>query len=332
MKKLAVLIAVIVFFVCGCLNNKKEQVSQSSFMLDTFVNITVDEYDGTEKNMEYLINDCFTLCHEYETMFSRTIEDSEVSQINNSNGNEITISDNTAQLIKMALEFSESSDGKFDITTAPLSDLWDFKNRTEPPNPNDITKTLSHINYKNIIQNGNTIKILDPLCNIDLGGIAKGFIADKIKEFLIDNGVKKAVIDFGGNIVLICPSDELMSIGIQKPFEKTGKIFGIITTSQNSIVTSGSYQRYFEYSGEIYHHILDTKTGYPVKNDIYSVTVCGPSSAVCDALSTTIFCLGIQNGLELINNIEGYEAVIIDKNYKTIFSNNMSNMYKHITN
>ena len=215
--------------------------------------------------------------------------------------------------------------GKFDITIAPVSSLWDFKSESPaPPNDSQIKEALSHVNYKNISVEGNTVELLDESAAIDLGGIAKGYIGDKAKEFLIEKGVTKALINLGGNILVICPENDSLKIGIQDPNGQEGALSGAISTNGNSLVTSGIYQRCFEYNGKLYHHILDTSTGYPVDNNLASVTIIGPESADCDALSTTVFCLGAEEGLKLVNSLDGYEAVIITKDNETLFSDGIN--------
>ena len=312
---------IVIFIFSGC---SKEPVSQTAYLLDTISTITIYDYSG-EEQVNDVINDCFSLCSDYENKLSRTIQSSEISAINSAQGNKTQVSDQTAELINKAVKYSELSNGKFDITIAPVSSLWDFKSESPaPPSDSEIKAALTHVNYKNISVDGNTVQLADKDASIDLGGIAKGYIGDKAKEFLIEKGVKKALINLGGNILVICPENDNLIIGIQDPNSQEGNITGAISTNGNSLVTSGIYQRCFEYNGKLYHHILDTSTGYPVDNNLASVTIIGPQSSDCDALSTTVFCLGIDDGLKLINSIDGYEAVLITKDNETIFSDGIN--------
>ncbi len=319
LKKILFLFSVLIITFCfsGCAQNP---VSQTAFLLDTISTITVYEYSGDE-SAEEVINQCFELCSDYEKKLSRTIESSEISAVSSALGSKTQISNETAALISKAVKYSELSNGKFDITIAPVSSLWDFKSESPaPPNDEEIKEALTHVNYKNISVQGSTVQLLDEKAAIDLGGIAKGYIGDKSKEFLIEKGVKKALINLGGNILVICPENDSLKIGIQDPNSQEGNIIGAVSTNGNSLVTSGIYQRCFEYNGKTYHHILDTSTGYPADNSLASVTVIGPESADCDALSTTVFCLGSEEGLKLINSIDGYEAILVTKDSETIFS------------
>lgn len=323
LKKILIILSVLAVTIisAGC---SKKEVSQTAFLLDTVSTITIYDYSSDESAND-IINECFSLCTDYENKLSRTINTSEISAINSAKGSKTQVSEQTAELIKKAIKYSELSNGKFDITIAPVSSLWDFKSESPaPPNDSQIKEALSHVNYKNISVEGNTVELLDESAAIDLGGIAKGYIGDKAKEFLIEKGVTKALINLGGNILVICPENDSLKIGIQDPNGQEGALSGAISTNGNSLVTSGIYQRCFEYNGKLYHHILDTSTGYPVDNNLASVTIIGPESADCDALSTTVFCLGAEEGLKLVNSLDGYEAVIITKDNETLFSDGIN--------
>ncbi len=323
LKKILIILSVLAVTIisAGC---SKKEVSQTAFLLDTVSTITIYDYSSDESAND-IINECFSLCTDYENKLSRTINTSEISAINSAKGGKTQVSEQTAELIKKAIKYSELSNGKFDITIAPVSSLWDFKSESPaPPNDSQIKEALSHVNYKNISVEGNTVELLDESAAIDLGGIAKGYIGDKAKEFLIEKGVTKALINLGGNILVICPENDSLKIGIQDPNGQEGALSGAISTNGNSLVTSGIYQRCFEYNGKLYHHILDTSTGYPVDNNLASVTIIGPESADCDALSTTVFCLGAEEGLKLVNSLDGYEAVIITKDNETLFSDGIN--------
>ena len=159
---------------------------------------------------------------------------------------------------------------------------------------------------------------------LDLGAIAKGYIADKLKEYLVENGVEHALINLGGNILIIGdkPDGSKYNIGIQKPFDQTGQPITSVKVSDTSLVTTGIYERCFEKDDTLYHHILDPATGYPCQNNLYSVTIVTKSSVMADALSTTCFLLGLKDGMELINSLEGVEALFITDDYELHYSDN----------
>lgn len=322
MKKILLIVSVLVLSLSfsGCGAKAQQEETQTAFILNTVSQITLYNYPE-DSDPQDIISRCFELCSDYEKKLSRTIETSEISKINSAHGEEVEVSEDTAELIKLGIKFGDISKGKFDISIDPVSTLWDFQGTNPvPPDDEEIKEKISHVNYKNIRVNGNKVKLLDSEAAIDLGGIAKGFIGDKAKEFLEEQGVTKAYISLGGNVLVICPENDSLKIGIQKPFGKDGELDGAVATNKNSIVTSGIYERYFEYDGKFYHHILDTSTGYPVENNLNAVTIIGPSSAWCDALSTTVFCLGEDEGLKLINSLDGYEGILITKDNKSILS------------
>ncbi len=292
-------------------------ISKTEFMLDTVITITV--YDGDPDALD----GAMTLCKNYENLLSKTVQTSDVYKINHSNGKPTNISTDTVQLLKTALNIAKMSNGAFDPTVLPLVEIWDVRNRTNPPKGSEIKEKLDYVNYNNIIINDNTITAKND-AQIDLGGIAKGFIADKVKQYLMSNGVTSAVINLGGNTLLIgSKQNEDFSVGLQKPFGKNGKISAVLNLSDKTIVTSGIYQRYFEFENKIYHHIIDPKTGYPADNEITSVTVITDSSTIADGLSTACLNLGIDKGTKLAKQYNA-ELIFIDTNGNLILTNGLN--------
>lgn len=324
MKKNMFLLAVTIFLslMCsGCSKDMQEPISRSDILFDTVINIQIFDSNDTT-----ILDTCFDMCKDYENRFSRTIETSEISQINHSNGKPITISSDTAALISRGLYYSELSNGKFDITVAPLSELWDFKNNTGIlPDSTAIQASLPDVNYKNIQLDGTTITITDPNTRLDLGGIAKGFIADQLKAYLESQGVKHALINLGGNVLAVGnkPDGDPFNIGIQKPFDEKNEPITNVEINGQSVVSSGIYERYFKVDDQIYHHILDPKTGYPYQNDLLGVTIISEQSADGDGLSTTCFALGLDEGLKLINSLKNTEAIFITDDYQLHYSNGL---------
>lgn len=298
----------------GCTANQKEPISTTALLFDTVISIEIYGSNDTS-----ILDDCIDLCEHYEDTLSRTIDTSEISQINNADGQPVTVSDETAELIQKGLDYSELSGGHFDITIAPLSELWDFKNNTGVvPDAESIASAQSHVNYKNVIVEGNTVTLTDPDAAIDLGGIAKGFIADKLKAFLLSKGVERGIISLGGNVLTIGdkPDGTAYHIGIQKPFDKQNAAITTVDVKDQSVVSSGVYERYFEVDGKLYHHILNPFTGYPYENNLLSVTILSNASVDGDALSTTCFSLGLDDGMKLIQSMDDVEAIFITDDYE----------------
>ena len=322
MKQLSrfVLLCIIMVLLCGCSIATKEPLSKTGFHFDTVITITL--YDS--KNEE-LLNTCFDYCKDFENLVSRIIPTSDISRINMSAGSSVEVSDTTIELLEKGIEFGELTDGAFDITIAPLVELWDIKNNPgNVPSETDITEALSHVNYKNIVIEGNTVTLTDPLAAIDLGGIAKGYMADQLKEYLLSEGVTSAIINLGGNVLTIGskPDGNAFHIGIQKPFDKQNATITSVQVKDYSVVTSGSYERYFKVNDTIYHHILNTDTGYPCDNELLSVTILSEKSIDGDALSTSCFALGLEKGQKLIKSLENIDAIFVTKDFEIIDTRN----------
>ena len=262
------------------------------------------------------------MCSEYENLFSRTICGSDIYQINHADGKPVTVDSRTTELIKTALDYCKKSDGSVDITIAPAKDLWDFPTQEEHadvsalPDESKLNSALSHVDYHNVLVDDkqNTVTLSDPSAQIDLGFIAKGYIADQLKDYLLSQGVKQAIINLGGNVVTIGAKADgtPYHIGIAKPFDDTQTAFTVDVTD-SSVVTSGIYERYFKIDDKIYHHILNSSTGYPVENDLASVTILSESSTEGDALSTTCLLLGEEPAEQLILETPGVDAVFITR-------------------
>lgn len=329
MKKLKILlIGLSLIFLFGCsrddkdntskLKALKEPISKNEFLLDTVCSITL--YEGDEK----LIDESFEFVKKYEKLLSRTVKDSDIYNINNSNGKPVKVSPETMKVIKAGLHYGELTDGKFDISIEPVSSLWSFDNEdSKVPDKSELDKLLPLINYKDVeIIDDDKIKLNNPEQGLDLGAIAKGYIADELKDHLEKKGVKHAVLDFGGNVVCIGvkPNDEKFKVGIQDPFNKRNEVYGIVDIEDKSVVSSGIYERFIEKDGKKYHHILDPKTGMPYDNGVEQVTIISEKSIDGDGLSTSAFALGVEKGMDLINTLEDVDAIFITEDgkiYKT---------------
>ncbi len=311
---LYVFLLFVILSTTGC-QRTVTPVTMQGFYFDTIVSITFYEED-TEK-LETLKNECMTLMTGCENTFSRTVEGSDIWNINHSDGVPVTVSDETIFLLNKALYYAGLSDGLVDPTIGTLSTLWNFGNENEKKVPSDteIQKALSHVNYQNIIIDGNTVTLTDPAAIIDLGFIAKGYIADLLKEYLLSQGVKSAIINLGGNVLTIGnkPDGTPYQVGIQEPFSKTGTPLLSLPVTDRSLVSSGNYERYFEKDGILYHHILSTCDGMPADSGLMQVTIISSSSADGDALSTLCFILGYEEGSKLVESLPDTEAVFVMK-------------------
>lgn len=324
-KKCFLLLTILVIIyatLSGCTRNA-EPVTETGFYLDTVVQITLYDTDGVDSCKEN-IRECFSLIDDYEHLFSTAIEGSDIWNINHAGGNPVTVSDDTISLLQTALHYCELANGQVDLTILPLSELWNFGSEKDPRRPNDeeIKDAVSHIDYHLVLIDGNTVTLADPDASIDLGFIAKGYIADRLKEYLLSQGVESACISLGGNLVTIGskPDGQPYRIGIQKPFAPEGEIITAIDVTDVSVVSSGIYERYFYVDDTLYHHLLDTATGFPADNNIAGVTILAPLSVDADALSTTCYFLGIDSGMELIESLDNTEVLFITMDGELICS------------
>ena len=168
---------------------------------------------------------------------------------------------------------------------------------------------------------------------LDLGSIAKGYAADEIVKILKEENINSAIIDLGGNIYALGfkEGNKNWKIGIQNPFDNRGKIVGSLEVSNKTVVTSGVYERYIEQDGQTYHHILNPETGYPYETDIAGVSIIADKSIDGDALSTLVFTKGLEKGLELVENIDGVDAIFITNNKEVYVTKDLKDNFK-ITN
>ena len=281
--------------------------SRVGYYLDTVITLTAytDHPELLEAALEH--------CGELERKLSRTIEGSDVWNINHAEGKTVTVSPETVEILQTAIRVSEMSGGVFDVTIAPASTIWDFTSgEAKIPAAEDLAAAAEKIDYRKIRIDGNDVTI-DEGMMIDLGGIAKGYIADTIKKELEDAGIRSAILSFGGNIVAIGvkPDGSPWKVGVQDIDGATGETMLVSLNYGGSTVTSGIYERGFTVDGVTYHHILDSKTGWPVQNELASVTIFSDSSMLGDALSTAVFALGTEKGARLIESMEGVEALFI---------------------
>lgn len=320
------IIAGCMFILGGCVVSQ-DPVSRNGFYFDTVIQITV--YDPGKENC---LDGCMELADKYEKMLSASVEGSDIWNINHSGGNPVVVSDDTLTLLETAISYCDMTDGRIDLTVEAVSELWNFHGEKSAdasaervPDSEKIAAALKHVDYHNLLIDGNAVTLKDPEASISLGFIAKGFIADKIKEYLLSQNVKNAIINLGGNLLAVGskPDGTPFQFGIQKPFDEQGAIIASLPVSDASLVSSGVYERYFYQDDVLYHHILNPYTGYPVQNNLLGVTILSDSSMMGDALSTSCFVLGLEEGMELIETLDGVEAVFITKDYELHYSSGL---------
>ena len=308
---LSFLLLLLVFTACfaGCTKNTAPY-TKTGFYFDTVISITV--YSPKDRDA---LEQCFALASHYEALLSRTREGSDIYRINHSGGAPVTVDPDTAYVLQKALQYAALTDGRIDPTIGAVSELWNFHESETPalPDPAMLREALAHVDYTKLLVENTTVTLSDPDAVIDLGFIAKGFIADKMKEALKARGVESALINLGGNVLTLGskPDHTAFTIGVRDPFQEEGSYLTTLSVTDQSVVSSGIYERCFVINGKNYHHILDPDTGYPVENDLAGVTILSDSSLEGDALSTTCMVLGYDEASSLIHSLDQAEAVFV---------------------
>ena len=248
-------------------------------------------------------------CMAYERLFSRTIADSDVSRVNRARGAWTDVDGRTGELVEAALGYCSASHGAFDITIGSLSGLWDLR-RGIIPNADMLAEASRHVDWRGVSveqEDGRArVRLEDPQAMIDLGGIAKGWIADELDRTLTNAGIDACVIDLGGNILVRGdkPDGSPWSVGLPDPSRGAGAReqaapVGTIRLARGSVVTSGIYERSCMHDGTLYHHVLDPQTGMPVDVEYPAVSVACEKSMDAEGFSTTLLALGLEEGREL---------------------------------
>ena len=277
------------------------------------------------------------IMRDYEEKLSFFKENSEISKVNRDAAKGFTkVSLDTFEILKNSTYYSKLTNGIFDITIAPLVEEWEINsNNPKVLSEKKVKELKTLVDYEDVILNENNLSVMLLRENqkIDLGGIAKGYIADKIIEFYKENNINSAIINIGGNIKVLGKKDHdsLWSVGIYEPKKHSEKCICSIEVEDKSVVTSGAYERAFIYKDELYCHILNPKTGYPIKSDLKSITVVSSESIDGDALSTPLFIMGKDKAYEFMkkHNISG---VMITNNDEIIITKDLLEGFKLFEN
>ncbi|MGI6181624.1 MAG: FAD:protein FMN transferase [Agathobaculum sp.] len=291
--------------LCGCVSR---QYSTDIFAMDTFMTLTVagDRAQG-------LIAECEKEINTLEQALSRTREDSEIWALNHAEGAAAEVPA-ARELLLSAIEYAELTDGLYDPTVAPLSELWNIgKEEACVPEQAEIDAALETVGFNNLTQLGeDTFGLLNG-AQLDLGGIAKGYAADRCAALLQEAGAS-GLLMLGGNIYAVGTNDgKNWVIGIADPANPSDYI-ATVEVQNLSVVTSGDYERYFEQDGKRYHHIFDPRTGYPADSGLRSVTVIDENSTRADALTTALFVMGLEDGMAFCEENEVAAVFITAQN------------------
>lgn len=334
MKKIILFILSIslILGITGCSNKEIAPVSRETFALGTIIDFRV--YDKDQDSSNKVIDECIKRIKDIEQKLSVNIEDSEVTTVNKNAGKQsIKVSDETMYVAKKSLEYSNITKGKFNLTVYPLVNLWGIgTENARVPSQSEIEGAIRNIDYKDAVldEAKKTIYLKRENQGIDLGAIAKGYVGDEIKKVFIQNDIKSAFVNLGGNVMAYKSKldGSKWRMGIQNPLQPRGQYLGIVSVEDKSIVTSGNYERYFKQDGKRYHHILDATSGYPANKGLISTSIITESGIDADALSTSVYLIGLEEGIELIESLDKVEAIFVTKDKEVYTTSGLKDSFE----
>jgi thiamine biosynthesis lipoprotein len=302
---------------------------QTEFVLGTVCTVNLYER-GTDK----VYREIFTRLREIEDRMSANKEGTEVDKVNRNAGlAPVTVHPDVLEVTKSALHYAELSRGAFDPTIGALVKLWNIgSDDARVPSAQEISAMLPLVAYRDLVidEKAGTLFLKRPGMRLDLGAIAKGYAADEVARIIKSHRIPRAMVDLGGNILAYGSKSggAPWRIGVQDPVSERGNHIGILETINKTLVTSGVYERYLEAEGKHWHHILDTKTGYPVENGLVSVTIVADHSIDADGLSTSVFALGYEAGLALVESLPGIDAIFINRELEIRVSKGLKDKFR----
>lgn len=287
------------------------------------------------KQAQQAMDDAYEYMEFAESIFSTNLEESDVYKINQQAGkNFVKVHPQVFEVIQEALKWAEKTDGKFDITIGAVTNLWQIgSENARVPSKEEIEQALPKIDYKKIQldEENQAVKLEEEGMALELGGISKGYIADQVRNIFDAHGVTTAIINLGGNVIVMGTSpanEDGWNVGIQDPDETRGQIVGRRKVIDGAIVTSGIYERFIEEDGVKYHHIIDPKTGYPLDNELSATSIFTKDSTTADALSTSLFLMGLEEGLSFVESLDGVDVIFIDKNQKLYLTSGLKDDFE----
>ncbi|WP_411893660.1 FAD:protein FMN transferase [Winogradskyella sp. A2] len=310
MKSLTTTFFILFSIFCAAQQTYKQTLKLMGSRFDITV-VAVDSIEAN-KNINLAINEISRI----ERLISSWDKNSQTSEINRNAGiNPIKVDKELFNLIERALGISKLTDGAFDISYASMDRIWKFDGSMEAmPTKQEVNASVSKVGFKNIIldKTNSTVFLKNKGMKIGFGAIGKGYAADKAKDLLISAGVTSGIINASGDMNTWGkqPSGEEWKVAITNPINKS-KVFALLPITNGAVVTSGDYEKYVKFDNTRYSHIIDPRTGYPASG-IISVTVFAPKAELADALATSIFVMGIDSGLDRINQLPKIECIIID--------------------
>lgn len=338
-KKSTLLLGIVslLFFLSACSGHSKQaKVNQTpyadkQFLMGTYVQIRI--YDADKEKILPL---AFNRVKELATKITVNQAGSEVDEVNAQAGIQpVKVSKDVYYLVKRAYKYSQESNGSFDLAIGAITQLWHIGfNDARKPKQAEIDQALKKVDYRKVEldDQNRTVYLKEKDMQLDLGAIAKGFITDEVVKLLKKHHVTTAVVDLGGNVYVLGHSprgkNKKWTVGIQDPNQARNVVLGTVPASNQTLVTSGIYERFLEVDGKKYHHLFNPQTGYPFDNDIMGVTIITKKSIDGDGLSTAVFSMGVKKGLAYVNNHPDVEAIFVTKEKKVYLSRGLKQNFE----
>lgn len=343
MKKIFVVLlcAVLLLNLSSCafvesISNQKE-LTKTFTAMNTVMQITV--FNTSEGNNEEALNAMVSRVEELEKLFDPNLPDSDIYKINNmgsvdggektTENGRIYVNRHTINILLSAKSNCLETEGAFDVRLMPIIELWGFNDGSYGvPKSEEIKRTLDIFKKSKIdINKDESCVTVSSGTKVSLGGIAKGYLGDELLKIAREYGAT-ALLSLGGNIVLCGNKSDgdMWTVGIKNPNDAENIACSFKSEGNKSVVTSGAYERYFEYSGKTYHHIIDPKTGCPADSDLLSVTVVGENGADCDAWSTALFVLGKEKAVAFAMEHNSYDFILITKNNEILITDGITDL------
>ena len=331
----ALLAAFLVVGLTGCGETDPDEAREviQVIAMDTAMIFTA--YGEKSTHADYMVEDEI---RRLDALLSRTDEDSVIWQLNHADGLGITVGEEVCGLIETAEAYTQATGGAFDITIAPVVSAWGFTTDSyQVPDGAELAELLTHVGPEHITTAGDAAA-LDPGTPIDLGAIAKGYASDRVAAIFRENNVPRGKAELGDNILVMGdkPDGTPWRVGVQDPAKPNEEAYAAILALEDAfIVTSGSYQRYFEQDGKRYHHIIDPATGYPADSGLTSVTVVADSGegngTMCDALSTALFVMGEEKALDFWRSgAYDFQLVLVTEDGRVVVTDGLKDVLTEI--
>lgn len=331
MKKILCLSAAALFLFSGCTESKNAENTQASkdvFAMDTYMNLKAYG-TNSETALEIAVDEILYL----DDLLSVTNENSDISAINNSDGNVVSVDNDTAEIIEKAIEIGNQTNGALDITVYSVLKEWGFTTDDHKiPDSETLDILLKNVDYHQIKLNGNRITVPESF-QLDLGALAKGYTSDKVMEILRNNGINSAVVSLGGNVQTLGrkPDGSFWKVAVIDPFYPDSTM-GILKVEDKAVITSGNYERYFiGENGKRYHHIIDPTDGYPANNGLVSVTIIGGSGIMCDALSTALFVSGYGKAVSYWRKNEDFDMILVTDHNEIFITEGIAYTFENVS-